>query len=118
MAHTILVAEDDYISGVDLCDTCEEAGYHVEGPHTGISSVMLACQKGKPDLAILDVKLDDGTVFELAQTLSDEDVPIIFHAGDDFFAEVTARFPRAITLGKPCPPAQFLDTIGRVLRPA
>ena len=51
----ILVAEDETIVAWDLCATVEEAGYTVEGPYTDISSAMLAYQKQKPDLAILDV---------------------------------------------------------------
>ena len=67
MALRILVAEDEIITAFDLCDTFEEAGYEVEGPHPGISSAMLACQKEKPDLAILDIELVDGLAYELAQ---------------------------------------------------
>lgn len=115
MAHTILVAEDDFIEGVDICDTCEEAGYRVEGPHDGISSAMLALQKVRPDLAILDYQMGEGPLFALAQKLSEEDVPIIFHSGDAVPADMAERFPRAATLPKPCPPAQFIDMIHRML---
>ncbi len=43
MALRILIAEDEFITAFDLCDTFEEAGYEVEGPHAGICSAMLAC---------------------------------------------------------------------------
>lgn len=115
MAHTILVAEDDYIKGVDISDTCMEAGFAVEGPHSGICSAMLSLQKQRPDLAILDPRLQDGAMLELAQKLREEKVPIIFHAEDGFAGDVTSRFPEATSLAKPCPPAQFLDTINRML---
>lgn len=117
MTHTILVAEDDFIEGVDICDTCEEAGYQVEGPHLGMSSAMLALQKVRPDLAILDYQLGEGPLFALAQKLEEENVPIIFHSGADVPADMAARFPRATTLPKPCPPAQFIDAIHRILAP-
>ncbi len=117
MAQTILVAEDDFIEGVDICDTCEEAGYQVEGPHSAICTAMLALQKERPDLAILDLRLADGPVFALAQKLSEENVPIIFHAGATWSEDVTARFPTAAKLPKPCPPAQFIDLLNRMLTP-
>lgn len=115
MALRILVAEDEYITAFDLCDTFEEAGYEVEGPHAGISSAMLACQKEKPDLAILDIELVDGLTYELAQKLLDDDVPVILHSELAEREELAARFPRATALAKPCPPAQLLDAVGRVL---
>ena len=68
----ILVAEDETIVAWDLCATVEEAGYTVEGPYTDISSAMLAYQKQKPDLAILDVQLGDGVVYPLAEQMMAE----------------------------------------------
>lgn len=118
MTHRILVAEDELIVAFDLCDTVEEAGFQVEGPHAGISGAMLAFQKEKPDLAILDVELDDGIVFPLAQKLAAEDVPIIFHSGRHTSDEVRERFPDAITLAKPCPPTMMLQTVNEVLQAA
>ncbi len=117
MALRILVAEDEYITAFDLCDTFEEAGYEVEGPHAGISSAMLACQKERPDVALLDVELADGLTFELAQKLIDDDVPVILHSEPESASSVAARCPRATTLAKPCPPAKLLDTISRALTP-
>lgn len=118
MVLRILVAEDEFITGFDLCDTFEEAGYEVEGPHAGISAAMLACQKEKPDLAILDIELTDGLTYELAQKLIDENVPVILHSERHAAGEIAARFPRATTLSKPCPPAILLDAVSRVIAPA
>lgn len=118
MALRILVAEDEFITAFDLCDTFEEAGYEVEGPHAGISSAMLACQRERPDLALLDIELADGLTFELAQKLLDENVPVILHSDPKDTPALAARFPRATTLAKPCPPAKLLDTVSRVLMPA
>jgi DNA-binding response OmpR family regulator len=115
MTHTILVAEDAYIDGVDICDTCEEIGYLVEGPHDGLSSAMLALQKERPDLAILDYAMGEAPLFALAQKLSEENVPIIFHADTQARADLALRFPLAATLPKPCPPAHFISTVNRML---
>jgi DNA-binding response OmpR family regulator len=115
MPLRILVAEDEYITAFDLRDTFEEAGYEVEGPHSGISSAMLACQKAKPDLAILDIELIDGPTYELAQKLIDDNVPVILHSERAEREEIAARFPRAVAVPKPCPPAALLDAVGRVL---
>ena len=115
MAQTILVAEDEMIVAFDLCDTVEEAGFEVQGPHAGISSAMLAFQVEKPDLAILDISLDDGNVFPLAKKLSEENIPIIFHSGRHTPEDVKVYFPEARTLVKPCPPADVLKAVNDVL---
>jgi DNA-binding response OmpR family regulator len=118
MAVRILVAEDEHVTASDLCDTFEEAGYEVEGPHAGITSAMLACQKERPDVALLDIELADGLSFELAQKLIDENVPVILHSEPEDTHALAKRFPAATTLEKPCPPAKLLDTVSRVVTPA
>ena len=112
----ILVAEDETIVAWDLCATVEEAGYTVEGPYTDISSAMLAYQKHKPDLAILDVQLGDGNVFPLAEQMMAEDIPVIFHSGNYTPREVAERFPESHALAKPCPPAAIIDSVQNALR--
>ncbi|WP_370187482.1 response regulator [Qipengyuania sp.] len=109
----VLVAEDELIVGYDLCDTVAEAGYDVEGPFENLSSAMLAYQKAKPDIAILDVELGDGIVYPLAEQMIAEDVKVIFHSGKLTPVEVAQRFPDAQALHKPCPPAAVIDTIQR-----
>ena len=118
MAQRVLVAEDELVVAMDLCNTIAEAGFEIEGPHTGVSSAMLAFQMDKPDLAILDISLVDGNVFQLAKTLVDEKVPIIFHSGRHSPDEVQAQFPSALMLEKPCPPAEVLEMISKVFEPA
>ena len=118
MALRILVAEDEFITAFDLCDTFEEAGYEVEGPHAGITSAMLACQKERPDVALLDIELIDGLSLELAQKLLDENVPVILHSDPEETRALAMRFPKATTLVKPCPPAELLGAVSRALTPA
>ncbi|WP_247713253.1 response regulator [Qipengyuania polymorpha] len=109
----VLVAEDEMIIGHDLCDTVSEAGYIVEGPFDDLSSAMLAYQKTKPDIAILDVQLGDGIVYPLAEQMMAEDVPVIFHSGQLTPEEVGRRFPKAQALSKPCPPAEVIHSVQR-----
>ena len=109
----VLVAEDELIVGYDLCDTVAEAGYIVEGPFDDLSSAMLAYQKHKPDVAILDVQLGDGIVYPLAEQMMAENVPVIFHSGQLTPEEVARRFPKAQALSKPCPPAEVIHSVQR-----
>ena len=118
MTQRILVAEDEMIVAFDLCDTVAEAGYEVRGPHKGVSAAMLDFQIEKPDLAILDVTLDDGIVFPLAEKLADEHVPIIFHSGSHTAKDIAARFPGAVAIEKPCPPADMINAVRQAMHPA
>jgi len=115
MSRRILIAEDEMIVAHDLCETVEEVGFQVEGPHSGISSAMLAFQKEKPDAAILDVELSDGNVFAFARTLKAENIPVIFHSGSLSKTEIKNKFPEAIVQMKPCPPNRMLDAVGKAL---
>ncbi|EAQ27640.1 response regulator, hypothetical [Erythrobacter sp. NAP1] len=115
MAQKILVAEDEMIVAFDLIDTVEEAGFEVDGPHAGVSSAMLAYQKEKPDLAIFDIELQDGNALELARTLMEEDVPVVFYTGSRRVNDVAEQFPNSFPLAKPCPPSAMLSTISEAL---
>lgn len=114
----VLVAEDEFIIGVDLCDTVEEAGYEVEGPYDTADSAIDALERRTPDLAILDVRLDDGEVFPLAEKLMAANVPVIFHSGEVSPNEVSGRYPQAHALAKPCPPDQIIETMRAALADA
>lgn len=114
----VLVAEDELIVGYDLCDTVAEAGYEVEGPYDDLSSAMLAFQKNKPDVAILDVQLGDGIVYPLAEQMMAENVPVIFHSGRLTPEEVASRYPSARALAKPCPPAAVIASVQEALEQA
>jgi len=112
----ILIAEDEPIVGMDLCDTIREAGYLVEGPHADLNSAMLSFQKRKPDLAILDIRLHDTVVFPFAEKLIAEDVPVIFQSGHLPLEEVSDRFPDTLALSKPCPPGDIITQVHQTLQ--
>lgn len=114
----VLVAEDEFIIGVDLCDTVEEAGFVVDGPHDSASSALRSIEKRKPDVAILDVRLEDGTSYKLAERLLAENIPVIFHSGEVSPKEVNGRYPNAIACAKPCPPNQIIEMVRGVLADA
>jgi DNA-binding response OmpR family regulator len=114
----VLVAEDEMIIGFDLCDTVEEAGYEVAGPYDTASSAIDSLERRTPDLAILDVRLDDGEVFPLAEKLMAANVPVIFHSGEVSTKEVNGRYPHAHALSKPCPPNQIIATMREALAAA
>lgn len=111
----VLVAEDELILGLDLCETVAEAGFFVEGPFDDLSSATQSYKTNKPDVAILDVQLGDGIVYPLAEQMMAENVPVIFHSGYLTSAELNERYPGAQTLSKPAPPNEVIDKVHQVL---
>ena len=78
----------------------------------GITKVELIERFGAPP-----AELVDGLTYELAQKLIDDDVPVILHSDRARAEDIAARFPRATTVAKPCPPADLLGAVSRVLAP-
>lgn len=68
-----------------------------------------------PDSAILDVQLDGEDVELVANSLSQNDVPIIFHSGHAKPCELEARFPNSKFCGKPCTPQLLIETVESTL---
>ena len=107
----VLVVEDEFIIGMDLAETVRDLGYLVDGPHFGKKTAFAAIGSEMPDFAILDVFIEDGEVYPLADALTDAGVPIIFHSGHVPPKEVKQRYPTAQAAEKPCPPNQLITMI-------
>jgi DNA-binding response OmpR family regulator len=74
----VLVAEDQGAISIALEDTLGDEGYAVAGPFSTCSRAHEWLQHNTPDLALLDVWLSDGPCFDLARTLQDRNVSIVF----------------------------------------
>src|SRR5207248_2804077 len=68
----IVVAEDEAISRMDLCEMLEHLGYTVVGQAgDGVAAVNLA-RALKPDLVLMDIKMPELDGISAAETLSEE----------------------------------------------
>lgn len=78
----ILIVEDEYLIAADLAYQIIEDGGRVIGPALSIREA-LDLLRHATDLggAILDVKVDDSTTFDLADALTDAGVPFVFFTG-------------------------------------
>ena len=74
----IVVAEDEAISRIDLCEMLENLGYTVVGQAgDGVAAVNLA-RTLKPDLVLMDIKMPELDGISAAETLSEERaVPVL-----------------------------------------
>lgn len=76
----VLVVEDDYLLAMDLAALLRRAGADVMGPVGSVRDALDALDEA-PDIAVLDVRLTDGTSFPVADELARRGVPFIFATG-------------------------------------
>ncbi|QEK12651.1 ANTAR domain-containing response regulator [Crassaminicella thermophila] len=57
MKKRIVIADDEPITRMDLCEILEEAGYDVVGKASDGFDAVELCRKFKPDLVLMDVKM-------------------------------------------------------------
>ncbi|MFQ6547629.1 hypothetical protein AADZ90_006700 [Aestuariibius sp. 2305UL40-4] len=72
---TVLLAEDDALVALDLKGHFIEHGYAVLGPFAKSAAAAEAIGRHKPDIAIIDFHLQDGTAEGLAAALEKAAVP-------------------------------------------
>jgi DNA-binding NtrC family response regulator len=77
----VLVVEDEAIISLALADTLEGAGYTVAGPFGTRSETLNWLEGNTPDLALLDVKLKDGSSDDIARELVQRGVPFVVQSG-------------------------------------
>ncbi|MCQ8184203.1 hypothetical protein [Parvularcula maris] len=107
----ILLVEDEFLIGLDLCENLENCGGDVlmaASLDEGFSK--LTTDKGQIDAALLDVNLGGLTVFPLANMLQEQGVPLVFHSGHaELLTDLPRRYPAALWLSKP---AEMADIVG------
>lgn len=109
----VLVVEDEYYIAADIRRALEAVAAIVVGP-TGAVAVALELAGATLDAAILDVHLDGGDVYPVADRLSEGAVPYLFLTGYDGWA-LPERFRDAPRLAKPVAAEQVIDAAGALL---
>ena len=77
----VLIAEDDFITALDIAQSVEAFGGEVLGPVATVNDGLTLVNRSQPDLALLDVQLRDGFVTPLAAALDRMDVPFALVTG-------------------------------------
>ena len=69
-------------------------------------------------MALLDVRLGNGDIFNVAAKLWDRGVPLVFHTGHGTAEALLARWPGSKVLTKPARSDVILSTIAGLVRDA
>lgn len=110
----VLVVEDDWILADDIARLLSREGAAVVGPAGSVeAATRLAAAEDGLHAAVLDVKLRDGDVYDLARRLDARGVRLLFVSGWDPEA-APSDLHHCARLEKPAAPAQLV----RELHPA
>ena len=113
----VLLAEDEFFIALELRDQVESEGGIV--PYDTVRSCEEACAlfgNAEVEIAVLDVMLDDGEVFDAADTLRQRGIPIVFHSGHAQPRSTKERFPGSAWLEKPSDQAELSRVLQRALK--
>ena len=77
----VLLVEDNAIIGMTLADDLEAHGYEVIGPVASTSGAQRWLAERKPDVALVDLMLRDGSCVELARQLKQQGIPFVVYSG-------------------------------------
>jgi two-component system, response regulator PdtaR len=77
----VLIAEDEFLTALDIAQAVEALGGEVLGPVAEVSDGLALVNRSQPDVALLDVQLRDGFVTPLATALDRMDVPFALVTG-------------------------------------
>jgi len=111
----IVVVEDDFLLAADICRELRNLGATVLGPAPTPFYATQLIGRRKIDAAVLDVRLHGTTVFEVADQLRDQGVPILFATAYDRNA-IPSRFQEACLLEKPLDRKRLVSEIVAMTR--
>ena len=106
----VLIAEDEFLVGVQLEEDLRSAGCSIVGPFSTLEAATRASRRERFDLAILDINLNGDKVYPLADELSSRGVPFIFLSGY-VSAALPERFRESPQIAKPHDPAALIKEI-------
>ncbi|WP_210526686.1 response regulator [Rubellimicrobium arenae] len=80
----VLVVEDEFLIAEDLCEELQSCGAKVMGPAASVAEALALLDHGPaPDMAVLDIGLEDEKVYPVADALRARGIPFVFATGYD-----------------------------------
>ena len=112
-----LLVEDEAFIAMAIVDELTTAGIGEVEHVLSLSEAVEVIDDAVFDVAILDLRLPDGTTNKLARTLTERKTPVIFHSGHADVERLAADFPAAKICQKPCQMDDFIVAIQDLLDP-
>lgn len=97
----VLIADDEIFAAMILEEALVEFGGTVVGPISLPSHIVPMALKARPDIALLDVKMTDGTSYEAAIELRAAGIPVILVTGYDVLPDCPEELKDVPLVTKP-----------------
>ena len=78
---TVMIVENDTLVALDLAQMIDDLGANVQGPYRTNSQALATLGTCLPDLALVDLELDDGNSLPLIKALTGANVPVTVLTG-------------------------------------
>lgn len=109
MSYHVMIVEDEYLTALNLAMEVEDQGASVTGPFSSVSQA-IGILRGpeKPDVAILDIRLQNNNVFPVADLLMKNGIPFVFTTGYSK-NDLPARYAQTPHFEKPFSPENCVE---------
>jgi two-component SAPR family response regulator len=113
----VLIVEDEFLIAMNLEAILERYGAHVLGPVASVTEALRLLETESPDLAVLDVHLNDGLVTPVAEALRRRTIPYVLasaYSATDFAGnEALANVPNVGKLTRERELIRALDQVSK-----
>jgi CheY-like chemotaxis protein len=110
----VLIAEDQFLIADDLQRVLQDSGAKIVGPVRRKDDTLRQIASQDIDVAVLDINLDDESVYPAADELRRRGIPFIFVTGYSPSA-VRAEYRSAPHIEKPYDSARLVEAVSRAL---
>lgn len=111
----VLIVEDEPLIAMELAQIIEDAGGIIIGSARTQTDAIALAQNTDFDMALLDVRVRDGTTFELAAILFDKQTPFVFCTGDSEQRDEFRDWAEVPIVIKPHSPEIIIATLSKFL---
>ncbi len=112
---TVLILEDNVLLAMELQELLGEWGARVLGPVPSVVRARELLSRQQPDIAVLDIRLRDGTSLELAAELRVAGVRCVFVSGYSERYDIPESLAALPRLTKPVNAKALRDVLGSLL---
>lgn len=114
MKQQILIVEDDFLVALEIQEVVEAAGHEVVGPYRRLTAAWDVARSRDISAAFLDIRIEGGTVFPVANALQTRGIPFAFVTANPEL--ITAKiYPAAPVINKPFVQAQLEAALKQLL---
>lgn len=113
-----LIVDDEFDGRQSMRNMVQKYCHQVEviDEATGVEDAYLKIAEHKPQLVFLDIRMDDGTAFDLLQKFREIPFHIIFVTAYDEYALDAIRYSAIDYLLKPVRPTLLIDAVEKVAK--